>query len=273
MLLELLRRQQRSPNGVRASSRDLASACKVSRSNVQHAVDALASRSLITTREGTATSPATHRVNITETARMGGPATGPPPGVAAAPPLALFQGHPGPLTGPPPTENTPLTAAAAALSISSASALLIDRVLSAKAKDFDQAIVSHFRAWLHGYMSKLGRDDRNQPIKDPHPPTDDLVAQFLAIADPRRLGTMLDSLLLDRQTCYSYGWFVTVALQRVHGIHFREQKEIRAALVDVKRQQRYAADAPTQAELLEGIRAAAEASSLPAASGDRRRRK
>ena len=79
-------------------------------------------------------------------------------------------------------------------------------------------------------MCKLGRDEANQPTPHAHPPHDDLVAQFLTLADPRRLLTMLDSLLCDRYTCYSYGWFVTVGLQRIHGIHFQEVRKARAAL-------------------------------------------
>jgi hypothetical protein len=92
-----------------------------------------------------------------------------------------------------------------------------------------------FTHWLHGYMRKFGRDETNRPIPEPHPPTPDLVAQFLAIAEPRRLGTLLDSLALDRKTCHSYGWFVAVALQRIHGITVNAQKAIRAQLRDVKK--------------------------------------
>lgn len=242
VLLELARRAEMADSiSVRASSRELASACNASRRNVQYALDSLSKRNLIAARQGTATSSGAYRLNFLETVSMGGAATTPPPPAEgwdrndATP--ALFQHQPGADTTPPPTENTALTAAAAAVSISSASLQLIDRVLSAKAKDFDPETVGTFRRWLHGYMCKLGRDERNAPFNatTPHPPSDDLVAQFLAIADPRRLGTLLDSLMLDRQTCYSYGWFVTVALQRVHGLHFAEQKKARAALAVVRR--------------------------------------
>jgi DNA-binding MarR family transcriptional regulator len=58
VLLELTRRQLRGPRAIRASSRELASACKMGRSNVQTALDNLPRRGLITTRQGTATTAA-----------------------------------------------------------------------------------------------------------------------------------------------------------------------------------------------------------------------
>jgi hypothetical protein len=112
---------------------------------------------------------------------------------------------------------------------------LIDQILSANPRKTDQNDLAIFRSWLHGYMCKLGRDDRNRPLQNPHPPPDELVAQFLEIAEPRRLGCMLDSLMLDKKTCYSYGWFIVVALQRIHGISWQTTKQIRTQLRDVKR--------------------------------------
>ena len=70
VLLELTRRQLHHPGGVRISSRDLATHCKLSRGKLQAALDSLAARSLITTRQGTPTSPAVHRVNILDTVRI-----------------------------------------------------------------------------------------------------------------------------------------------------------------------------------------------------------
>lgn len=166
-----------------------------------------------------------------------------------------------PFADTPPTENTALNPTSAAVSISTASLQLIDRVLSAKSTNFDRDCLVAFRNWLHGYMQKLGRDEANRPLANPHPPSDDLVAQFLAIAEPRRLGTLLDSLLLDQQTCHSYGWFVTVALQRIHGLHFREIREARAALKLVRSGGRVA-DPEWQQQTLDTIGEIAKAKKL-----------
>jgi hypothetical protein len=111
---------------------------------------------------------------------------------------------------------------------------ILDRVLRSKPTHHDPKDLETFRRWLHGYMCKLGRDASNQPTPNAHPPDNDLVAQFLAVAEPRRLGTMLDALLLEKQPAFSYAWFVTVALQRVHGITWQETKKARSQLRVVK---------------------------------------
>jgi len=235
VLLELARRQLRTGAAVRASSRDLANACKASRSKLQAALDSLTARGILTTRQGTTTTAAAYQVNPLLTVRIGGSLGEPPPRLPKDATQAPLWSQGGSLPMPPPTENKALAAAPGAVEIGATSLLLIDRVLSAKAKDFDPDLIVTFRNWLHAYMCKLGRDDRGQPTPQAHPPKDDLVAQFLACGDPRRLGAMLDSLMCDRKDCYSYGWFVTLALQRIHGLHFQEQKAARAALRDVKR--------------------------------------
>jgi hypothetical protein len=88
-------------------------------------------------------------------------------------------------------------------------------------------------------MAKLGRDAQNRPYlyrADPLQPSDDLVAQFLSTSeDPRRLTTMLDDLMLDRKPCYSYGWFVAVALHRIHGVTAAQQHQARAQLATIRR--------------------------------------
>jgi hypothetical protein len=248
VLLELSRRQISSPGGVKASSRELAKSCGIARSNTQKAIDQLTQKCKITARQGTATNSATYRVNIFDTLRMGGPITGPPPGLITGPPLALFQGHPGPVLGPPPTDPKGLAAAAAALDFDPTSLGLIDRVLSAKPKKADPQDLQRFRARLHGYMAKFGRDGNGRAVQFPHPPSDEIVAQFLAIDDPNALDTMLSNLILDAQNAgahlpnsrtaynpWNYVWFLTIALSRRHGIDFRSQKQARAILRDVKK--------------------------------------
>ena len=269
VLLELSRRQLRTPSCVAASGREIANACKLGRRNVQYALDSLAKRNLISTRQGTATQPARHRVNIFDTVRLGGVATTPPPpaqgwlgGVEATPPLASLRRHPGDLTTPPPPDSKGLAAAAASLDLDLTAFALIDRVLSAKVKDHDKDDVTAWRHRLHGYYAKFGRDGAGRPVQSPHPPPDDIVAQFLAIADPRRLEMMMDNLELDAITAhahqpatrsslnpFNYAWFITIGLSRVHGIHFQVTRKLRAALRDVKR--RPAPPEPEQQPLID----------------------
>lgn len=236
MLIELTRRQLRNPDGVKVSSRDLASACNVSRSNVQPAIDALTAGNKITARAGTTKEAATYRVTIFDTIPISRP------GVALKqghhPPaqgwkqnratLDLFQGQPGPESGPPCTETTALTASDDSIDSSTALPAIFESMLKSKPSDFPPEDVAWLRRWLHGYMKKLGRDERNQPTPDAHPPDDDLLAQLLTIGEPRRLDHLLNTLLNARKTCYSYAWFRAVALHRIHGITWQQQKKATA---------------------------------------------
>jgi hypothetical protein len=135
---------------------------------------------------------------------------------------------------------------------------LIDRVLSAKAKDVYPDDVAHFRRRIGSHYAKFGRDHNGRPLQHPHPPPDEIVAQFLAIGTPGRMETMLDALMLeaaeaeatnkgtDATRPYNYAWFITVGLSRVHGIHFQVTRKARAILREVKRK-----PAPPQPEQIE----------------------
>jgi hypothetical protein len=234
-------------NTVTASSRMIANATRVARSAVQPALDSLAARGLITTSQGTATTPAAHQVNFLQTIVIGGPLAGPPPaqggllpgppvalqpGLPLAPqqgqggpltgppvalqpglPLALQQGQGGPLTGPPTTRNQHDAPQRSAVDIEYDSSNTIDRVLRAKPKHFDADTITRARGWLHSYKAKFGRQ--------PHPlaPDNAILAQFLAIADWPALEHVLYDLMAERkEPGASYAWFVSVALQRIHGI-------------------------------------------------------
>ena len=156
----------------------------------------------------------------------------------------------------PSTENTALASGGGALDIDAASLQLIGRVYSSKPKDFDAGTLARFRSRLHSYMAKFGTDDQAHPLKDPHGPTEWEVAHFLGIAPPRRLETLLDSLMLDRVKCYSYGWFTVVALSRIHGIHYRVTKKANA-LFALERKRKKAPPEPEQLNIDEEIRAIA----------------
>jgi DNA-binding MarR family transcriptional regulator len=140
----------------------------------------------------------------------------------------------------PPTEKSALARAAAASDFDVSTLMLIDHVNSAKAKSFDRKTIEAFRHWLHGYMAKCGRNPAGDRYADagnpPHPPTDDQVAQVLAIADERTVTRALELLLTDGHEPMSYYWFVAVLMHRIHGITIEQRKKGAAILVDVKRQ-------------------------------------
>lgn len=220
-------------------TRDLCKAANLSESAVPAALRALEERALITIRHGSASRKNAYMVNFLSTASASFAEA--PPAPFAEAPLPLFERHPASFREAPPTENKELAGAAAAVDEVPRLTPILDRVLTSKICHHDKSDLARFRSWLHGYMAKLGRDDRNQPLTDPHPPDLEIVAQFLAVAEPRRLETMLDALLIERQPAYSYAWFVTVALQRIHGIAWTETKKARAELRMVKRGKRDAA--------------------------------
>jgi hypothetical protein len=219
------------------STRELSRHTRLAPSALNRAIQQLSDQKLAYIRvdPGTTTHRSSYVILFLRTVR--GASFGEAPPKEAPPQTALlFEQHPASFGEAPPTENTALTADAAALQISGASLRLINQIHCATAKDFNPEQISEFRSWLHGYMERFGRDQNDRPIPKPHPPTNTEVAQFLAIAEPRRLADLLNSLLKQNQTCRTYYWFVVVALQRLHGIHITEQKAARAALRDVKRQ-------------------------------------
>ena len=62
-------------------------------------------------------------------------------------------------------------------------------------------------------------------------PDDAIAAQFLAVAEWPRLEALLCDLAAERKEAgYSYGWYVTVALQRIHGLSPARVREMRARL-------------------------------------------
>jgi hypothetical protein len=79
--------------------------------------------------------------------------------------------------------------------------------------------IRELRTWVHGYQCKLGRD------KNPLPPDDTILSQLLALAPLYRIVRMIEDLTAERkEPGYSYGWYVTLAMQRIHGIRADEFK-------------------------------------------------
>jgi hypothetical protein len=248
VLLELTRRQLRTGRDVKASSRELATACKIGRSNTQLALDSLTARKLIALHQGTPTSPAAYHLNILETLQMGGPISGPPPTQTGPQNRAtedLFQGHGGPVLEPPPTESTALTRTTAELDFDFASLSLIDRVFSAKATDFDKQTLEAWRNHLWGIYTRFGRDENNRPFTEqnqPHPPTNKQVAEFLTVGSETELGRFLQTFRIECQAGnhppQEYIYFTYIALHRVRHIVVENTRKGRAILQDVKRKKR-----------------------------------
>jgi hypothetical protein len=235
----------------RISSRTLAALARVSRANIKTSLHSLAEKNIIATRAGTATLPSAHVLTFMRTTQMGGITVSPPPlnfqqkggitpgpppeisvekvgsfqahpGITPGPPpeisvekVGSFQAHPGITPGPPPHDEGDAPAPASIDSIRTSDSI-IDRLLRANPKRCDPVEIRQLRSWVYGYQCKRGRD------KDPHPPDDKILSQLLAIAPLHRLVKMIEVLTgepkNDENQPYGYGWYPTVALQRIHGI-------------------------------------------------------
>ena len=214
----------------RISSRKLAEATKLARPNTQKALDSLNEKKIIATRDGTATSAADHALTYLRITQMGGSFTMPPlaskqsqGGSFTMPPLASKQSQGGIVTMPPPIEEH----ARAGASIDSIEPdSIIDRCLRAREKHFKPAELERAKQLIWGYQLKFGPDHNS------HPPDGDILAQFLAVAEWHRLEAMVyNELMPDREKPgYKYSWYVTVALQKIHGIKPAILKARRAEL-------------------------------------------
>jgi hypothetical protein len=226
------------PTG-RISSRQLAERIRISRPKVQRALDTLNHRDLIAIREGTATSPAAYSLTFLRIKPMGGSLRMPPP--EKIPPL--FHNPEAPLSsqggslGMPPDQNSmemvaPLSSQGGSLRMPPAaghgdararsdsidtSDSIIDRLVNARAKQFDPREIAEARRWVHGYQLKCGRD------RNAHPPDDEIIAQILTAANGLAgVTNLIQNLMADKrggtEPGHQYSWYVAVALQRVHGI-------------------------------------------------------
>ena len=129
---------------------------------------------------------------------------------------------------------------------------IIAGVLKARAGDYTAAQLSEGRKWIHGYQAKMRGDD-------PHPPDDKILAYILAAVAPwttkDRNGAeiLVRELMADRlEPGDRYGWYVSVALQRVHGIQPDVWARARAQLRVLKKAEKVepASDPEFSAEVL-----------------------
>lgn len=225
-------------HSVKVSTRALCKAANLSESALPAALRALEGRQLITIRHGGPGSPNAYLVNFLNTVRGASFAEAPPASFGEAP-LPLFERRPASFPEAPPSGNKELTSTDARVDLSTALPTILDRVLKSRPTDFDEKLLAYTRRYLHSYMGKLGRDEHGDayvPGRPPVPPDDRIVAQLLAVADPPALFAVLDNLVAERKAApYSYGWFVTVTLQRIHGISWSQTKKARAQLAVVRR--------------------------------------
>ena len=156
--------------------------------------------------------------------------------------MALIQGQGGLTIGPPPTENKRLAVPPRArvdFDFDNSDPI-IDRVLKSKPKDADPAAATELRKLLHSYQAKWG------PTPNPHPPDATITAQILAIAPIGELVKLFTDMFLTREAPGErYSWFLTVALQRIHGISPQTTARRRAELRLIHGQRTTPADKPT----------------------------
>lgn len=104
---------------------------------------------------------------------------------------------------------------------------LIDRLQKAQKSDFNDEVFEQARNLIASHQAKFAREGS----KLVGLPDDQITAQFLAIAEWPTLSSMLYDLVSERkQPSFSWAWYVTVALQRVHGISPERVREVRPRL-------------------------------------------
>lgn len=155
-------------------------------------------------------------------------------GLIVEPRVAQPQGHPGLVNEPPPDEKSVVyterikgRASMRTDSIDCDFDKTIDRLQKAKKGDFEESIFEVARMKIASHHAKYAREENQLPRL----PDDAITAQFLAVAEWPRLEALLYDLAAERKEAgYSYGWYVTVALQRIHGLSPARLREMRARL-------------------------------------------
>jgi hypothetical protein len=104
---------------------------------------------------------------------------------------------------------------------------VIDRLQRAQKGDFDEEIFELARNRIASHHAKFAREANRLSAL----PDDKITAQFLAIAEwPKLEALLLDFASERKEAGYSYGWYITVALQRIHGISPSRLQEMREQL-------------------------------------------
>jgi hypothetical protein len=129
----------------------------------------------------------------------------------------------------PQADNAPRAHASRNIDFDSDIDRSIERLRAAQKNDYDETTFEAARHALHSHQAKHARE------RNPNSPDDQIVAEFLAIAEWPRLEAMLYDLAAERKEAgYSYAWFVTVALQRIHGLSPQALKAAREKIAQRK---------------------------------------
>ena len=257
-----------------ASSRDLAEQTGLARASVQTAIDSLNRRGFLHSDAGSAIRPAGHRLMFLELVEnsISGPTAGPQVaqnpgqgGLTVRPVVAQISGQGGPEVRPLVAQtlsqggpnSEPLAnkksntyeppykerARMRADSIEKEFDKIIDRLQTAQKSDFDEEIFELARNRIAGHHAKFARESNRLPTL----PDDKIMAQFLAIAEWPKLEALLFDLASERKEAgYSYGWYITVALQRIHGIPPSRLQEMRGQLNHSRKEARPAGEPTPQ---------------------------
>jgi hypothetical protein len=262
----------RHGHGVSITTRDLCKTAGTSTATVSADLAELESRNLITVRRG---HPNRYAVGWWNTIVVADSATNPPANVAD---LTTEQGRLSLIQRQDDADSATETAAAAmpmprARETSNSdfhpSIPILDRVFKSEVRDHDRQTLEYIGHRLHSYMAKFGRHDDGRAFLDtpgepPPPPDKAILARLMATAEPPQLARLLDDLWSEAGQKLamhphqenalqprSYGWFVTIALERIHHIHWSQTAQATADWhVHKKSQQPRAADQPPTVDQL-----------------------
>jgi hypothetical protein len=169
-------------------------------------------------------------------------------GLIVEPEVAQSVAHPGLATEPPRDEASIAyaerireRASVRADSIDFEFDKTIDRLQKAKKADFEDSIFEAARMKIASHHAKYAREENRLPGL----PDDTITAQFLAVAEWPKLEALLYDLAAERKEAgYSYGWYITVALQRIHGLSPGRVREMRVRLKNSTKPNSNVATAP-----------------------------
>lgn len=212
---------------VTASSRDLSRTTGLVRASVQAALDSLHRQQIIESSGGSATQLSAHRLLCFSEEHQRS-------GLMVRPEVAQTPGQGGPNFEPDPNQfstgyEVRLLERASARTESIDSEIdiekLIDRLQKAQKGDFEESLFEQARQQIASHHTRYARKENRLPGL----PDNAITAQFLAVADWPKLKALLADLAGERKEAgHSYGWYVTVALQRLHGISPEQARQIRA---------------------------------------------
>ena len=101
----------------------------------------------------------------------------------------------------------------------------LKRIYAAKPRDFPPEMIKSAAAQLGHLRRKLGRDSSDQWCPNPDP---SICAQFLAIAKWPILADFIGLVLCDRiAPGRTNAWWITVAIEKIHGITPDQQRAFR----------------------------------------------